>query len=214
MQATGFYEQKSIRPGGLALVIALHAAAFAGLILVKTDIVRALDPGTDVILIPTSPPPPVDEPPPQRQQAQQPTVLTAPPTIVQTRPQGPAVTEDPPPQLPPVGNVGPTVIADASPDLPRIPVRLEAQLDSRSQLQPPYPPSMEAREIEGTVRIRVTIGTDGRVKAIERLSATNDAFWAATERHVRARWRFRPATEDGRPIESTKVMNLIFRIEA
>ena len=65
----------------------------------------------------------------------------------------------------------------------------------------------------GTVRIRVTIGTDGRVRAAERVSATSDAFWAAAERQALTRWRFRPATVDGRPIESTRTMTIHFRIE-
>ena len=34
-----------------------------------------------------------------------------------------------------------------------------------------------ARSASGTVVIRVTIGTDGRVRAAERVSATSDAFW-------------------------------------
>jgi protein TonB len=64
------------------------------------------------------------------------------------------------------------------------------------------------------VRLRLTIGADGRVKAVRRLAASSDAFWSATERHARARWRFRPATLDGRPIESSKVMTVFFRIDA
>ena len=64
------------------------------------------------------------------------------------------------------------------------------------------------------MQIRVTIGADGRVKSAERVSATSDAFWRATERHALARWRFRPATLDGRPIESRKVITVDFRIDA
>jgi protein TonB len=62
--------------------------------------------------------------------------------------------------------------------------------------------------------VRVTIGADGRVKAVQMVSATSDAFWRATQQHALARWRFRPATLDGRPVESTKLMNVYFRIEA
>src|SRR5687768_5327559 len=97
MTNSGFYEQKSIRPGGLALVLALHAAAFTGLVLVKTDIVRSLDPGTDVIFVPNPLPPPED-PPPQPERLQQPSRIDTPIPIVRIQPVGPVV-RDPP--LPP-----------------------------------------------------------------------------------------------------------------
>ena len=217
MTATGYYEQKSIRPGGMALVIALHAAAFAGLVLVKTDIIRTSDPIIDTYDV-RIPPPPEETPPPRPQPPRQQSVLDAPQRIVQTpTDQGPVVTEPRVPPLPPYSPPAQeTVLADLTPDLPRLPVRIEAQIDPRfaGELQPPYPAAEQASQRDGTVRVRVTIGADGRVKAIARLSATSDAFWRATERHALAHWRFRPATEDGRAVEATKVMNVIFRIEA
>jgi len=218
MTRTGFYEQKTIRPGGMALVIALHAAAFAGLVLIKTNIISQGNPITEVFNIPIPPEPKQEPPPPRPEPPRQQSVLDTPRPLVPTpRDDGPVVTERPVPQQPPYfPPARETVIADATPDLPRLPVRVEAQVDPRfaGQLQPPYPPAEESRQRDGTVRVRVTIGADGRVKAIARLNATSDAFWRATERHALAHWRFRPATEDGRPIETTKVMNLIFRIEA
>ena len=54
---------------------------------------------------------------------------------------------------------------------------------------------------------------NGRVTAVERLSATSDAFWRATQRQALSRWRFRPATLDGRPVEGIKVMTVTFRIQ-
>ena len=131
------------------------------------------------------------------------------------------------PPLPPVGpqvgtqpsggDTGPTVIADPAPprDPPAPPVRRGAEIDPRfaSALQPQYPASEQRAGRTGTVVIRVTIGADGRVRAAERVSATSDAFWAAAERQALSRWRFRPATVDGRPVESSRVMTIHFRIE-
>lgn len=218
MTATGFYEQKSLRPGGLAVVIALHAAAFTGLALAKTTYERVATPITDIFNIPIPPDPDVEPPPPHPDvPRQQPTVIDAPRPIVPTHTDGPVVTERPIPPLPPTGDIGrETVIADATPDLPRVPVRVEAQFDPRyaGDQQPPYPASEQREQRDGTVRIRLTIGPDGRVRAVEKLSATSDAFWRATERHALAHWRFRPATLDGRPVETTKLMTVFFRIEA
>ena len=70
----------------------------------------------------------------------------------------------------------------------------------------------ERLQQDGRVRVRITIGADGRVTAIEQLSATHEAFWRATQRQAMSRWRFRPATVDGRPIASTMVMTVTFRI--
>jgi protein TonB len=65
---------------------------------------------------------------------------------------------------------------------------------------------------EGIVTLRVLIGPDGRVKSAEKVRATNDIFYQATLRHALRNWRFRPATLDGRPIESSKVMSLHFEL--
>ena len=217
MRQTGFYEQKSIRPGGLALVLALHGAALTALVLVKTEIVRVPGADTIVTFLPDPPPPPDEPQPPQPERPQQPSRMDTTIPIVRTQPEGPVVPDPPLPPLPPsTGEVGPRIELAGTPELPPPPpVRVEAQVDPRyaRDLQPPYPPREESAQREGVVRVRVTIGTDGRVKAVQQVSATSDAFWRATEQHARARWRFRPATVDGRPVESTKLMNVYFRIE-
>lgn len=80
-------------------------------------------------------------------------------------------------------------------------------------LQPPYPSSEEQAEREGKVTVRLAIGTDGRVKAIDKVSATSDAFFTATQRHALRSWRFSPATVDGKPVESRKVLTVHFRLD-
>jgi protein TonB len=147
--------------------------------------------------------------------------FTAPPVERPVRTPGPTAVD------PPVGDTPLDAIAGETADPyvpprqieePRVtptppPVRVAAQLDSRSDLQPPYPDSEIRRQREGTVVIRVTIGANGRVTAASKVSATSDAFYAATERHARSEWRFRPATVDGRPIESQKTMTVQFRLD-
>lgn len=54
------------------------------------------------------------------------------------------------------------------------------------------------------------VGADGRVKAVERVSATSDAFFTATRRQALSQWRFRPATRDGAAIESWYRMSVTF----
>ena len=91
---------------------------------------------------------------------------------------------------------------------------MAARLDSSSELQPPYPAAEERAEVEGSVVIRILIGTDGRVKAVEKVRATSDAFFRATERQALRHWRFKPATVDGRPVESRQTMTVRFQLNA
>ncbi len=100
--------------------------------------------------------------------------------------------------------------APAVPD----PVRVDAQLDARSQLQPAYPAAEQRAEREGSVTVRLLIGADGRVKAVGEVRAASDAFFRATEQQALRHWRFKPATVDGEPVESRKTMTVHFRLAA
>lgn len=219
MYANGFFEEKRRSPAGFVAVVAVHGAALAALIAFGTSTFLPPDKsGIKIITIRPDPPIPPEVPPPPRPHndptPRQIDRVTIPPT--DNPPVGPLagpVTQERPyqaPETPP----GPVHYAELS--TPRVPdpVRHAAQVDPnyRDALQPPYPPSMERAERNGSVRVRITIGTDGRVSGIEQLSATDDAFWRVTERQARSRWRFRPATVDGRPIVSTMVMTVTFRI--
>jgi protein TonB len=219
MYANGFFEQQRRSPASLAVVITLHAAALGGLILYgTTTFVRERDSDLTVFNVPrpVDPPPPVPQPPEPQTERQQhqsqidPPIPDAPPIG-----EGPAVPDTHIPPQPPTGDVGPRIqIAEAS--VPRIPdpVRVGARVDPNyaDALQPPYPPNEERLQRGGRVLVRITIGANGRVTAIEQMSATSEAFWRATQRQALNRWRFRPATVDGRPIESTMTMTVTFRI--
>jgi len=93
-------------------------------------------------------------------------------------------------------------------------VLIEASSDPRyaGDLQPVYPPSEQRAGREGRVVVRVLIGTDGRVKAVEPVSATSDAFLDTTRRQAIGKWRFRPATRDGVPVESWKRIGVSFSL--
>jgi protein TonB len=219
MTGTGFYEQRSFSPTGLGVVIALHAAALGALALAKPAVfVDAVRGPLRIIEIDVpDDPPPVPPPPTPQVESTMPQVtrIDTPATVVDLPFERPVVTSPPAPPPPLPGPAGTAVSGTgaAVPELP--PMRIDAEFDPRfaDMIQPPYPPSEERAQREGSVRLRVTIGADGRVKAVERLSATSDAFWRAAERHALARWRFRPATVDGRAVESRKVLSLHFRLE-
>lgn len=165
------------------------------------------------ILLP-KPKPPERQPEAKPQPAQRAAYVTAPPTPL------PPVSRDsdrvapPPPYEPLVGN-GTGAAADPPP-LTRAdpPPLILAELDPRyaGAFQPDYPASEQRREIEGLAKVRVLIGTDGRVKAVEQVSATSPGFFEETKRRALAKWRFKPATRGGVAEESWKVMTVRFQI--
>ena len=126
-----------------------------------------------------------------------------------------------PPDLPPIGpidNIGipsgsgtGTVVPTPTP-LPLV----DAEVDPRyaRYLQPDYPASERRRGAEGVVVVRVQIGTDGRVKQVQKVRGDNDAFYEATRRQALTRWRFKPATRGDVPQESWKTMTVRFTIES
>jgi protein TonB len=217
MANAGFFEQKSASPTRFALVAAGHAAVLAAVMLAAgPQIIRTPRPPLVIESIPLPRQPEPDRSQPDRTERQQP--VQQDPVVIPQR------QIDLPP-LPPVGPRPGTQIASNGTgtgviDIPPLPhqdppIRRDAQVDPRyaSALQPRYPAAEQRAQRNGTVVIRVTIGADGRVRAAERVSATSDAFWVEAERQALSRWRFRPATIDGRPVESTRVMTINFRIE-
>jgi protein TonB len=216
MTEAGFFAQKNSSPGGLALVVLLHAAVFAALILIKApQFIRELHPPTTITFIePADDPPPVPPPPAPDQPLQPRTQIDHVRQEVVTNNAGQQVSQgEQVTRFAENVGTGEIVLPPRQP-LPPLPVRHGAQVDPRyaGDLQPPYPPAEQRAQRDGRVQVRVTIGPDGRVVAIALLSATSDAFWRVTQQQALRRWRFRPATVDGRPVEDSKVMNLVFRI--
>ncbi len=213
-----FLEEKRRSPIGLTIVIAGHVAALGALLLAKQQIepkIFTIPKARNIAIEP--PPPPVPQPEPA-QVPVEPQALTVREPLVALPPlPRPNVDAEPIPALPRIDALPDPVAADppAAIDLPPAPpVRVAARIDGRSALQPPYPASEQRAGREGSVTVRVTIDASGRVRAVEKVSATSDAFWLATERQALRAWRFRPATLDGRPVESEQTLTVRFRIDA
>lgn len=219
MYANGFFEENRRSPVSFIAVLGLHGAALAAVIMFgTTTFVTNKAPTTTLIDI-TEPEDPLPDPPPPPPRPDEPTPRPADQVTI-ADPVAPSTTTIAGPVTPPTTYREP--IRDPGPQLAMVetrpvipdPVRIDAQVDSRYRdaLQPPYPREQEAAQREGQVRVRITIGTDGRVTAINQISATNDSFWRVTQRQALNRWRFRPATIDGRPIVSTMTFTITFRL--
>jgi periplasmic protein TonB len=209
----GFLDNRTRSPLGLGLVVALHAAALAALILAKgPQIIPKLPSHPLIDILPDNVPPPEVPPPPPEAKAERPPLRIDRPPAVVDLPTVPTIALPPlPPVTPTIDAVetGPAVPADP----PVAPAKLiEATLDARSAAQPDYPQSLARQEIEGVAVVRVTIGADGRVRDVALVRADDPAFFEATRRHALRSWRFRPATRDGVPVESVRTMTVRFRM--
>ncbi len=102
------------------------------------------------------------------------------------------------------------IIEPAIPD----PIFIGAQQDPKyaNRFQPLYPGSLLRQEIEGSVKLRFLIRADGRVKSVKILSASHPRFAAAAEKQALKKWRFIPATRNGRPVEQWKTITVSFTI--
>lgn len=206
MHAGGFLDRNvTTSPSRLAIVLALHGAAIAALMLAKSEYIP-LPPLGSIELIPIEAhePPPPNMPEPAKQQPPNDTVKSTPPLVTSTASQTDTITPYPPEK--------PTYVEPTLPP-PAMPVLTEATMVRGAEVQPPYPTSLARQEIEGVVIVRVLIGTDGRVKDVQMVSATEPEFFEATARQARRYWKFKPATRDGVAIESWRQMTVRFKLE-
>jgi protein TonB len=60
--------------------------------------------------------------------------------------------------------------------------------------------------------LRLSIDDHGRVTSVEPVGQAEPAFLASARAHLIRVWRFDPATEDGKPIASTKTITLRFEL--
>lgn len=228
MVANG-YTQRRFSPGSMGVALAINGGLITALVLLGSQAVRPR-PDDSIIArhIPLPSPPRIPEQPKPKPRAD---VQPAPRLSYQPRPipdipvdrptfeSADSMAAEPATTLPgrmSGAGVGTGTDTGVVVDPPKpAPVLVDAAPDARylDDFQPPYPPSERRAERDGVVTVRVQVGANGRVLAIEPVRATSDAFFEATRRQALSRWRFRPATRDGVPVETTRVMTVRFEME-
>lgn len=215
--ATGRYDPGAgHRPVAAIVAVGMPTALLVAVALSPFELPTKFAPDDPIVVhinAPVPPPPPKPDDPaiPPRQSP-----LTVPPTQLPPISQNaadPVPVSDPvPTPLDPVIGTTPPIVIES---IPATPPLIEAKLDPRyaGNFQPDYPPFEQRNEIEGTSRVRVLVGTDGRVKAVEDVATTSPGFFAETKRRALAKWRFKPATRGGTAEESWIVMTVRFRLE-
>ncbi|MCP1469977.1 protein TonB [Sphingobium sp. OAS761] len=201
-------------PVGVGATVAVHALVIGAWLLIPKEVIDTVIPDPlDTYAVPEPQAPPPEPQPPETQD----TPSQAPRDSV---PERPTATDPIVPSFPgdlvPGGDIKPFPPVPPPPPLPpvREPVLTEPSIDPRAMggFQPDYPGTMIRQGTEGTVTVRVTISPEGRVTDIVKISATDESFWLATQRHALRKWRFRPATRDGVPVGSTKTLTVRFTL--
>lgn len=222
MYANRFASERRFHPVSLTVALAINGGLLAAMLLAGSMATRIVneDPALITTHIPLPPDPPTVEPEPVRQLDPEPAPLpfVPRPVVPLSQPDQPVFASDPllpvapPPSLP--GTAGGTGTATTVEPVKPAPVLVDAAPDPRfaNAFQPDYPAAERRAERDGLVTVRVRIGTDGRVGAVEPVRATSDAFLDATRRHALSRWRFRPATRDGVAVESWRTMTVRFEM--
>ena len=206
-------------PVGLTAAIAINAAFVAALMFsVPTMIGSApVENSLTIYPVPPAPPPPPEQIDKPVVPAKHPieTITTPIPKVASDPTTDFTATTDPQPPVGPTIGTDPGVVVDDPPLPPPVLTYVEPAIDSRyaRDFQPIYPAAERRAEREGRVTVRVLIGTDGRVKEARRVAATSDAFWQVTLDRALAKWRFKPATRGGIPVEAWRTMTLTFVLE-
>ena len=78
-------------------------------------------------------------------------------------------------------------------------------------VQPVYPPQMEEIGVNGIARVQIRVNTQGSVSNVQVLSATHPLFARSAVRAV-SQYRFTPAKQNGRPVESAFTQTFRFRV--
>lgn len=202
-------------PNAMLAIVAVHVAVIAAVMSAKMDLpTRLFRPPPTVLSFPK--PKPVPDPLPTRdtrQQAQNRTVDQVAQRIESLPPTGLTFDQGPPKGIDPGVFAGGTNVITELPR-PHVPVTLDALLMTpASELRPPYPTSKIITEEEATLKLRLTVDEHGRVVAVEPVGRADPVFLAAARKHLLAHWRYRPASEDGRAVQSSMVISLRFQLD-
>ncbi|MDF0488132.1 TonB family protein [Sphingomonas sp. H39-1-10] len=216
MYADRHARHTQINPGSAALALAINGAILGGLVLFANptfkkhvETILTINP---IPLEPVKPPPPPQPQPKPKtieQASPQPVDTSTPVTVTKIADPAPISQPTFTPALDGGGTAGAGTVEIAKP-VP--PVLVDPTIDPRyaSLFQPLFPPDEQRAGRGGRVVVRVLVGVDGRVKDIEQVSATSDSFFAVTRRRALEKWRFKPGTRDGIPVEAWRTVAVSF----
>ena len=205
--------QRQSSPHTLLVIATVHVAAIAALMSAKMDLpIKLPEPPIKVFPVP---PQTVPDPLPVPKPAPGPTIIDRTETQVPLPPidEGPVVGPGPAVDPGPIAGGG-AVVTPVIPKPTLTPIHRDPRLlTPSSQLKPPYPASKLLSEEEATLTLRLSIDDQGRVVGVESVGRADHTFLEAARRHLMNRWRYQPATDDGRAISSSLTITLKFMLD-
>ena len=190
-------EMGSNRTAAIIIVALIHVALGYALISgLGYNVIKKAAEDLKTFNVDEPPPPPEKPPPPPPKDNTPPPPVTAPPAIVRMAPiQAPIIA------APPIPQPQAPIITPPAPPPPPAPRRVQPA-QARGNLNAlfstdDYPPRALAAEEQGTVRVRLTIGTDGRVTDCQVTSSSgSQALDTATCSIIRRRAKYSPAKDE------------------
>ncbi len=205
---------------GITIAVVLHVAV--GYLVIsgmgKQMIEKIKNPIETKLIEEVKPPPKDLPPPPPPPEIKTPPPPFIPPPEVVVAQQAPVNTITTVTNVQPATNVMPRApIIQAPVDVaakPAPPARTDPYFNINDCTKPEYPKSSHRNEEEGTVTIEFLIGADGRVKdsSIKKSSGFRDLDKAAVAA-LSACNKFRPGTENGKPVEARKLVAYEWKLE-
>ena len=225
-------EMSNSRIVAIVIVALIHILLGYGLVtgLAYSAVKEAVERVTTVDIDEPEPPEPEEEPPPpepEQEVSPPPPVAPPPPVSIATRP--PDVRTQiniPPPApvsrvVPPPAPPAPVAAPPPPPPPPPPPSRARGvQRDGFGRWQRQivgegYPSRAVRRELEGTVGVRVTVGTNGRVSGCTVTSSSGESILDEGACDAMRRYaRYEPALNDaGNPIAGSDSISIVYRLD-
>jgi periplasmic protein TonB len=197
-------KMSSGRVTAIVIVVLLHVLlGYAFISGLAYNVVKNVAKDLKTFDVTEEPPPPEEEPPPPPetpQQVQPPPVVSPPPIVRTNTPPPPVTAVNTAPPAPITYTAPPAPPAPVSappppPPPPRVVQTAKAKGDLRTLFSlDDYPSAAQRNEEEGTVRVRLTVGANGRVSDCSvTQSSGSSSLDQATCRIIRSRARFTPA---------------------
>ncbi len=171
-----------------------------------------------VVPPPPPPPPPLVKQPVAKQAVAPPApqpVAIADPTPAPNAPVGITTPQPPPPPVAAAVVTTPAP-APAAPPAPPPPPKDEAPVSDADYLQnpkPPYPGLSKRLNEQGSVLVRVLVGTDGKVQDITIKQSSGFERLDQSALQSVARWRFVPGKRGGVPEAMWHIVPIIFKLD-
>lgn len=142
---------------------------------------------------------------------QLPTTLPTPaPKAVTTPEPAPPVATPTPTPVRPTPAATPLPAATPVPT-PRVPVYADAVAVDTPK--PTIPDTLRADSLDATTVAEFTVGADGKATSVQLVKSAGNAELDSLAVDAARRWRFRPATRDGQPVESVIRLHIEFEVQ-